>query len=278
MRMSLADITERAQVAESAGFAGIALMDHLAPPMAEHHEMVDAMVAATWLAANTSFTISHLVLCDGFRHPAVLARQAASIANASGGRFELGIGWGSVDAEFASFGVDDPGPPARVRRLAETLEVLPKLWSGEPVDFHGEFHQLVAAQQRPVPDQRIPVVIGGAGPKTMALVAEHADWWNCPMYALGRLDELRNAAGSAKVSVQQMVTYHHDGADREDVSAKAAQRFGWAGRHARVEGDGSELRDHFAAQRSAGVERVYVWLTDFAKPATIEGFAASVIG
>ena len=189
----------------------------------------------------------------------------------------MGIGWGSVPSEFATFGVADPGPPARVRRLAETLEVLPKLWSGEPVDFNGEFHRFVAAQQCPVPHQPIPVVIGGVGPKTMALVAEHADWWNAPMSALDRLESVRGSAGSARVSIQQMVTYHHNGAERAEVSAKAAKRFRWAGEHARVDGDGSELREHFAAQRAAGIERVYVWFTDFAKLSTIEGFGADVI-
>ena len=101
MRMSLDDLVERARAAEAAGFEGIALMDHLAPPLATQHDMWEAMTAATWLLARTdALVVGHLVLCDPLRHPAVLARQAATLDHASGGRFELGIGWGSVPAEL----------------------------------------------------------------------------------------------------------------------------------------------------------------------------------
>src|SRR5690606_21708589 len=68
MRMSLDAIVERAQAAEAAGFEGIALMDHLAPPLATQHDMWEAMTAATWLLARTdSLVVGHLVLCDALR-------------------------------------------------------------------------------------------------------------------------------------------------------------------------------------------------------------------
>src|SRR5262245_26226912 len=97
MRLSMAELVERARAAEAAGFDGVAGMDHLAPPLAEDKPMYEAMTTATWLAAHTErLTVSSLVLCDGFRHPSVLAREAVTLDHASGGRFELGIGWGSV--------------------------------------------------------------------------------------------------------------------------------------------------------------------------------------
>ena len=65
------------------------------------------------------------MLCDAFRHPAVLARQAVTIDHASGGRFELGIGAGSLVEEFTTFGIEPKTPGARVRRLSETLKILP---------------------------------------------------------------------------------------------------------------------------------------------------------
>ncbi len=121
MRMSLPTIVERVQVGVDAGLGGVALMDHLAPPMAEQQPMWDAMVAATWLGAHTTGTVGHLVLCDAFRHPAVLARQAVSLDHATGGRFELGLGWGSVPDEFDTFGVGSTEPRHRVSRLAESI-------------------------------------------------------------------------------------------------------------------------------------------------------------
>jgi alkanesulfonate monooxygenase SsuD/methylene tetrahydromethanopterin reductase-like flavin-dependent oxidoreductase (luciferase family) len=276
MRLDLATLVGRARAAEAAGFDGIALMDHLAPPMALDQPMYDAMVTAAWLAAHTErLTIGHLVLCDSLRHPAVLAKQAVSLDHASGGRFELGIGWGSVPEELATFGVGSVDARVRVRRLAETLEVVRALWSGEPVDFHGEHVDITGGRQRPTPLDRIPIVIGGAGPRTLELVAAHADWWNLPIYAIDRLEELRPGAGRARTSVQEMVTFLPAGGDAAAIEATAARRFGRA--RGRVTGTAAELADHFGALADRGVERFYCWFSDFADPATLEAFGASVI-
>src|SRR5664279_588891 len=141
MRMSFDNIITRARAAEAAGFGGIAGMDHLAPPLAEHTPMYSSMVTNTWIAAHTErLTISSLVLCDSFRLPAVLANEAVSIDHASGGRYELGIGWGSVPTEFTVYGVGSTEPRRRVARLRESLEVMTRLWAGESVDYDGAFH------------------------------------------------------------------------------------------------------------------------------------------
>ncbi|MGH8977825.1 MAG: LLM class flavin-dependent oxidoreductase, partial [Acidimicrobiia bacterium] len=179
MRLSYDDLVARARVAESAGFVGVTGMDHLEPPLAAEQPMFEAIVTTTWLAAHTQrLRVGSLVLCDAFRHPAVLARQAVSMDHASGGRFELGIGWGSVVEEFTTFGMGSTEPRDRVERLRESLEVVRALWAGEVVDYDGRFHRLRGARQEPRPLDHIPIVIGGIGPKTLALVREFADWWN----------------------------------------------------------------------------------------------------
>ena len=277
LRMTMEAIVERAQAAEAAGFAGMAFMDHLAPPGAEDRPMFDAMTTAAWVAAHTSrLTVGHLVLCDAFRQPAVLARQVVTLNHASSGRFELGIGSGSVPRELTRFGVDVEG--RRVERLGETLEVLKLLWSGEPVDYDGRFHRLRGAQQLPVPTRPIPILIGGAGPRTMGLVARHADWWNLPGTDAARLAELREVAGTARVSLQTIVGYASDDSGREEVSATAKRRFGWAASGpALAIGTGFELVEHFSTLHERGVERFYTWFTDFAPVDTIAGFGAEVI-
>src|SRR5690348_13624173 len=180
MRMSLPAMVERAQAAERAGFEGIALMDHLVPPLAEDQPMYEALTTATWLAAHTeTLKLSHLVLCDALRHAPVLAKQAVTLDHASGGRFELGIGWGSVPQELVDFGITTAGPAARAAHLRETLATLRELWGG---------------RQQPTPLTHIPVVIGGAGPKTVAMVGDYADCWNVPLHLLDHLDERRAAA------------------------------------------------------------------------------------
>lgn len=275
MRMDFPSLVERARTAERSGFAGLAMMDHLAPPLAERHDMWEAMGAAAWLLAHTeTLTVGHLVLCDALRHPAMLARQAVTLDHASGGRFELGIGWGSVPEELATYGVGSTEARVRVGRLAETMQIVEGLWSGEPFTFDGDHFSLREAQQRPRPIDRIPVLIGGTGKRTMELVARHADWWNVPIHQLDRIDERRPQAGRARVSVQLMVAFVADGADRDEVVALAEKRFGAM---APVVGDAAEIRSRLEDHRDRGVERFYVWFTDFAEPATLEAFGREVI-
>jgi alkanesulfonate monooxygenase SsuD/methylene tetrahydromethanopterin reductase-like flavin-dependent oxidoreductase (luciferase family) len=237
--------------------------------------MYEALTTNAWLLAHTDRLVQgQLVLCDAFRHPSVLAREAVTLDHASGGRFELGIGWGSVVEEFTTYGVQPIAARERVGRLKETLEIVRALWTGETLDYEGEWFQLVAARQMPMPLAKIPIVIGGTGPKTMALVAEHADWWNVPIHQLQRLDEMRASAGDARVSVQQMFAFVPQGVDRAAIEEPARRRFGY---QSLVVGGRDEILDHFSAMRERGVERFYVWFADFAPPSTLEAFGAEVI-
>lgn len=277
MRLPVDALIERASAAEAAGIRGLALMDHLAPPMAEDQPMYEAMTAVTWLAARTErLVVGHLVLCDLLRHPALLARQAVTIDHASKGRFELGIGWGSVPRELVSFGVGDVPPGERVDRLAETLDIVSALWRGEAFDYDGKWFTLRGAHQQPVPLGRIPIVIGGSGARTMQLVAKHADWWNCPVHQLDRFERMREKAGDAKVSVQLRVTFVPSEDRRDELTAVAQRRFGPAG-DSHLVGSATELVDQFAARRALGIDRFYLWFTDFAEPATLAAFGAEVI-
>ena len=277
MRMSLDDLVGRARAAEAAGFAGMSGMDHLLPPLAPKHTMYEAMATNMWLAAHTStLGLGSLVLCDPLRHPAVLAREAVAIDHASGGRFELGIGSGSVSEELDAYGIGPASARDRTSRLGETLAVLRALWSGEMFDFEGEYFSIVGAQQLPTPLEHIPVVVGGAGPRTMDLVAEYADWWNCPVHRLDRLDEMRPRAGDARVSTQQMVTFVMDQSERDEVLETASRRFATMG-SGRIVGDANEVVDVYAGLVERGIERFYCWFTDFASPRTLEAFGATVI-
>jgi alkanesulfonate monooxygenase SsuD/methylene tetrahydromethanopterin reductase-like flavin-dependent oxidoreductase (luciferase family) len=236
--------------------------------------MFEAMVTNTWLAAHTSrLSVGSLVLCDSFRHPSMLAREAVSIDHLSGGRFELGLGWGSVPKEFEVFGTGTTEARLRVARMKETLEVLKALWSGETFDYEGEFHTLKAARQLPVPLGRIPIVIGGTGPKTLALVAEHADWWNVHTGALDKVEELRPRIGNARVSIQEMVAFVPSEGERATVTELAERRFG---RRGVAVGDANELIDHYGRRAEQGVERIYAWFTDFATPETLAAFGEQV--
>jgi alkanesulfonate monooxygenase SsuD/methylene tetrahydromethanopterin reductase-like flavin-dependent oxidoreductase (luciferase family) len=275
MRMTMDQMAEHAQVAEAAGFAGIAGMDHMAPPGAESAPMFEPMVTNSWLAARTDLLrVGSLVLCDSFRHPALLAREAVTLDHASGGRFELGLGWGSVPHELDAFGIGAREPAARIGRLRESLDIVQALWRGETVDFEGEHFHLRGAQQQPTPLGRIPLVIGGAGRRTMELVAAHADWWNVHIGILDKLDEMRPFSGSARCSLQLQVAMVPSEDRRADITQLARRRFGTTP----LVGTAPELVDHFGALVERGVERVYVWFCDFAPPETLRTFGTDVLG
>jgi alkanesulfonate monooxygenase SsuD/methylene tetrahydromethanopterin reductase-like flavin-dependent oxidoreductase (luciferase family) len=274
MRMTMDQMVERARAAEAAGFAGIAGMDHLAPPGAESAPMFEAMITSAWLAAGTErLRVGSLVLCDSFRHPAVLAREAVTLDHASGGRFELGLGWGSVQGELEAFTIGSPEPTARLGRLKETLEIIKALWLGDTFDYEGEHFRLHGVQQQPGPLGNIPIVIGGAGRRTMELVAMHADWWNVHIGIVDKLDEMRPLSGSARCSVQVQVAFVPAENLRDGLEHAARRRFGATP----VVGTAPELVDYFGSLVERGVERIYVWFCDFAPPETLRGFGEDVI-
>src|SRR6201993_2549129 len=191
VRVPVADIVERARHAEASGFAGIAFIDHLEAPGLRDESIWEAMSVATWVAAKTErLRIGHLVLCDAFRHPAVLAKQAVTLSEASDGRFELGLGSGSWPAEFARFDIGQEDPVARVEQLERHLGLIMQYWGRDGVSDRS---------QSPLPEHPIPLVLGGTGRRTMELVRRYADWWNISVNRIDRLARLAPTAAPARV-------------------------------------------------------------------------------
>lgn len=274
VRLPVADLVARARQAEASGFDGVAFIDHLEAPGQPDETIWEAMTIAAWVAAATQrLQIGHLVLCDAFRHPAVLAKQAVTLSAASGGRFELGLGTGSWPAELTRFGLGplgargQPESVARVEQLEHHLALLARYWG------RGERSELT---QAPLPPHPIPLILGGTGPKLMELVRRYADWWNLPCNHLDKLTRLAPAAEPARVSVQQMVGFVADGSDPAAVRQVSTRRFGHLGSGLCC-GNAVELVTYFAGLADQGVERFYIWFADFAPPDTLAEFGESVI-
>jgi hypothetical protein len=111
------------------------------------------------------------------------------------------------------------------------------------------------------------------------LVRDFADWWNLntqylDMLEAGAIRDLRAQVGTARMSVQEMVSYVPEHGDREAITAITMKRFGYS---RPTIGTGRELLEHFQRRAELGVERTYVWFCDFAPPETLAAFGREVI-
>jgi F420-dependent oxidoreductase-like protein len=138
------------------------------------------MLLAALAQATRRLRLGCLVTAVAYRHPAVLAKMAATVDHISGGRVELGLGAGWNDVECDAYGIQLGTLTERFDRLAEGLEVITGLLGRTSTTFQGRHYQLDDARCEPKPlQQRIPICIGGAGERrTLPLVARWAQHWN----------------------------------------------------------------------------------------------------
>jgi alkanesulfonate monooxygenase SsuD/methylene tetrahydromethanopterin reductase-like flavin-dependent oxidoreductase (luciferase family) len=196
LAVSVEDIVDRAIGCERLGFDSFWLYDHLYPPGLPEVASYEGWILATAVLLRTQrLRVGHLVTCNNFRHPVVLAKMAATLDIVSGGRVELGLGSGSIEQEHLAAGL--PWGPARERneRLGEALEVITRMFAGPRASFDGRHYRITDLPTAPAPVQspRPPIHIGGSGPATLALAARYADVWNIPTYGLDRVPELMAA-------------------------------------------------------------------------------------
>jgi len=159
-----------ARKAENLGYSTLYVPDHLDDQWAP---MVALAVAAE---ATTTLRVGTLVLDNDFRHPVVLAKEAATLDVVSGGRFELGMGAGWLTTDYAQSGIPMEPPSVRVARLAESLEIMRAMWRGSAT-FSGEYYQVTEAVGTPVPltPGGPPLVIGGGSKRILTLAGRYAD-------------------------------------------------------------------------------------------------------
>jgi len=164
------DWVERARRVEQLGYATLVVPDHFR----DHLAPVPALTAAA--LATTRLRVGSLVFSNDFRHPAVLAKEAATIDVLSGGRFELGLGAGWLRAEYDQTGIPFEAPGTRVERLEEAVTIIKGLLAGERVTFAGRHYTIADLEGRPTPVQRPhpPIAIGGGGRRTLTLAAREA--------------------------------------------------------------------------------------------------------
>jgi len=206
-----------AQQADRLGFDSIWLFDHFqTTPRPTDDLTFEAFTGLSALAVETRrVRIGHLVLCAGYRNPALVAKMAGTLDVISDGRFELGLGAGWKEDEWRAFGYGFPPLTDRLAALGDGLEVVRRMLGPGHATFAGRWSSVVDAINLPagVQQPRIPIIVGGNGPEvTWRLAARYADELNLdglsarqtrdalPIIA-ARCEELGRDPASLKISV-----------------------------------------------------------------------------
>ena len=179
---------------DSAGVDWISLWDHLyeAPPAGGTQPHFEAFSMLGALAVDTSHArIGCLVFCSQYRNIGVLMKGAISVDHLSNGRFELGMGSGWHDQEATAFGIDFPSQGERFKVLEGQLGAITKWRAGERVTQTTPGVQLTDASMVPGVKGKLPLWIGGLGPKqTLRMAGAFADGWNAAYASPAQYKEL----------------------------------------------------------------------------------------
>lgn len=169
---------ESARRLDDAGYRALWSWDHFVGkgvktvPVVEQWTILAAAAGATHRIGLGTF-ISNVMN----RHPAVLARMASTLQDASSGRFTLGIGIGGGAPEHRAYGIEFPEADERAERLEDAVGVIRALWTGGPVTRPSRHYPLEAAHAFPVPDPAPRILIGASSPRGLEIAARVGDGW-----------------------------------------------------------------------------------------------------
>ncbi|QSW99983.1 LLM class flavin-dependent oxidoreductase [Haloterrigena alkaliphila] len=235
-------VRETALEAERLGYGAVWLEDHfqswIGDPRRGAHEPWTTLGALA--EATDEIRLGTLVTSQDYRHPALLAKMAAQVDRLSDGRLELGLGGGWYADEYERFGYEFREPPAeRLRRLAETVEILQGLWTNETYSHAGDHLEIdledAFCEPQPVQDPHPPIWIGGGGEAfTLRYTAELADGWNFgTLEPEGFADKL------------EILRDHCESAARYDEIRKSAELFVFVGE---TTAEAEENRERFRSE------------------------------
>lgn len=282
-----------AALTEEKGFTGLYRSDHFTNANPPDRSSLECWTSLTWLAAATEgIEFGPLVSPFSFRHPAMLARYAASVSDLSGGRLWLGVGAGWQQREHVHYSFDLLDVKGRLDRMEEGLQIVAHLLRDEtPLTFNGRYYELTEAVLLPRPSRpdAVPIVVGGNGERrTLPMAARYADEWNgifLTPEAFRRKSELLDAAvgeaGREPADVRRtLMTGTVFDLTVDAVKDRLAQR----GRSAEdlqaagvIVGAGDEFLDQLAALAEAGVQRVMLQWLDLDDLERLSGMAELVI-
>ncbi len=280
-RGSYEHVLTAARWAEDRGLACFALPDHYLTSAVDDisQPAYDNFAVVAGLARETStIRLSILVAPITFRHPAVLAKNAVTIDEMSGGRFSLGVGTGWLKREHEIFGLPFPLGSERFERMEESLAYLRAMFTPGEVGFSGKHYQLEAVDVGPNPGPGLKLVVGGVGPhKTPTLAGRYGDEYNGypdhPDEMRRRIALARSEAGKAGrdpnallISSSGFLVIGRDDAEYQTNLARTATLLNqtpdeleeYFNKRSTPRGTAAQVVDMLGAMEEAGVERFYV--------------------
>lgn len=261
------DVVDGVTHAERTGWDGVYVADHFMAdaggPFTADQPHFEATATLAALAALTErVRLSPLVFGITYRHPAVLAKWAATTDHISDGRLLLGVGAGWQENEHAQYGIPLGPPGQRVDRFEEALAVLRGLLDDETTTLEGEHYALREAVAYPKPVQdRLPLLIGAKGPRMLGVVARHADEWNMwslPPELAAKRDELDRACEANDRDPATIATSTQALFVVLDSNDEAQKWLDMLKARPCVAGTPERIAETVAAWREAGVDEVIV--------------------
>ncbi|MBG0566362.1 LLM class flavin-dependent oxidoreductase [Actinoplanes aureus] len=255
------------RLVERLGFDWISVFDHLyAANGTSDADCLESIAMHTLLAATTQrVRCGCLVYVPSYRHPAILAKAAATMDIISGGRITLGLGAGWHRREYEAFGLPYESRPRRIRQMQEALRCVDALLNGAgPATVNGEFFRLDQARCEPRPVQsRLPLWVGGGGEQLTLRVAAEADGWNVAFVPpevfrhkkavlAGHCDERGRSVSEITCSVNIGLAWNED--DLLEQFGRNAEQ----SRAAVLHGSVQQMRDLIGAYVDAGADQINV--------------------
>jgi len=161
---------DKARKLEDLGYSTLFMPDHFG------EELAPLPAIAMAAAHTTTLKIGALVFDNDYKHPAILAKECATIDRLSDGRLELGIGAGWMKTDYDALGLDYDPPAVRVDRFEEALHVIKQCFTGEKFSFAGEHYRITDYASYPKPAQaHLPILVGGGGKRVLSIAAREAD-------------------------------------------------------------------------------------------------------
>jgi len=242
---------ELARQAEALGFEALWVFDHFhtVPRPTEEITFESFSVLSALAMATERVRLGHMVICTGFRNPALTAKMASTIDVISGGRFELGIGAGWKEDEWRAYGYGFPTIGERMEALGDHLEIIRAMLGAGRATYDGRYAQVRGAINVPkgLQQPRIPIIVGGYGPRVTA------------GYAIRYADELNYVFLPAAEIAERMVAVRaRCEAEGRDP---ATLRFSLYTRDEELRDAGQERVDLLAGLGEVGLDRVVCFPT-----------------